>query len=162
MNINIYLNKPVLYKNNQEYRKCIREIFRMKESVSTFDIDDETKDEQNYDDMSTSKVLDYIYSITKKNACFQELYGYAAATMFSTDPEIGLAVLFSYDYFILFHPLICSIIHPLQKTWITGPIYDLIDLEYIQYETEQVSDMSFATTSLEKNPYFIALKKKLC
>jgi hypothetical protein len=97
MNINVYLNKPVQYKNNQEYRKCIREIFHMKESVSTLDIDDETKDEQNYDDISTSKVLDYIFSITKKNTHFQELYGYAAATMISTDPEIGLAVLFSYD-----------------------------------------------------------------
>ena len=159
MNINIYLNKPVLYKNNQEYRKCIREIFRMKESVSTLDIDDETKDEQNYDDMSTSKVLDYIYSITKKNVCFQELYGYAAATMFSTDPEIGLAVLFSYDYFLLFHPLLCSIFHPLQ---ITGPIYGVTDLENIQCEMEKTPDTSFATAALEKNTYFIALKKKLC
>jgi hypothetical protein len=159
MNINIYLNKPVQYKNNQEYRNCIREIFRMQEFISTLDIDDETKDEQNYDDRSTSKVLDYIYSITKKNACFQELYGYAAATMFSTDPEIGLAVLFSYDYFLLFHPLLCSVFHPLQ---ITGPIYGVTDLEYIQYETGQTVDNGFATTSLEKNPHFIALKKKLC
>jgi hypothetical protein len=138
----------VQYKNNQEYRKCIRDFFQMKESISALDIDDETKDEQNYDDTSSTKMLNHVYSITKENTHFQELYSYAAATMFSTDPEIGLAVLFSYDYFVLFHPLLCSF----HQAW-KMPVYYDLDI----YEIEPTCN-----TNLEKNPYFIALKKKLC
>ena len=53
-----------------------------------------------------SAAMDEIYEKTKHLEQFQSLYISAAALMFSTDPNIGLAVLFSYDYFSLFHTCI--------------------------------------------------------
>lgn len=97
----------ITYTNNEEYRNCLRQLFEMNAQSldETLDktSDPETYDEQDYDNTSASTMLDYIYAITKADSLFQELYGYGAGTMFSTDPEIGLTVLFSYDYFILFH-----------------------------------------------------------
>jgi hypothetical protein len=103
----------VIYDDTKEYRKCIRHLFKMEHRVHDLNddndpIDNETLDEQNYDDLQTTVMLDYIYAVTKDNLCFQKLYDYAAATMFSQDREIGLAVMFSFDYFIFFHPCICS------------------------------------------------------
>ena len=101
----------VIYTTNLEYRKCMRIMFLMKQqNLDDLELDDETLDEQDYDNDNASKMLDYIYSITKSNQVFKELYEYAAATMLSQDFEIGLAVLFSYDYFILFHPCLCTFI----------------------------------------------------
>ena len=105
----------VNYQNNKEYRACIRNLFKMEtqiynETLYEEPLDEETLDEQNYDNNKTTDMLDYIYSITKENSYFKELYGYGAGTMFSTNLEIGLVVLFSYDYFVLFHPCICSFI----------------------------------------------------
>ena len=49
-------------------------------------------------------MMDNIYDNTKKNNHFQILYDIAAARMLSQDREIGLCVLFSYDYLMLFRP----------------------------------------------------------
>lgn len=100
----------VNYQNNKEYRACIRNLFKMETQIQDETLDEETLDEQNYDNNKTTDMLDYIFSITKKHTYFKELYGYGAGTMLSTNLEIGLVVLFSYDYFILFHPCICSFI----------------------------------------------------
>lgn len=109
----------VIYNDTKEYRICIRHLFKMAHRVQDVNdddpIDDETLDEQNYDDLQTTVMLDYIYALTKDNPCFQKLYDYAAATMFSQDREIGLAVMFSFDYFIFFHPCICSYIKMPQR-----------------------------------------------
>jgi hypothetical protein len=67
------------------------------------DLDDETKDELLFDEGAMNRTMDYIYDKTKQNECFKEFYVLAAARMFSQDDQIGLAVLFSYDYFALFH-----------------------------------------------------------
>jgi hypothetical protein len=106
------VNYNVEYTNNFEYRKCIREVFNM-DTVSEGkhpywskmdeDIDEETKDELIYDSDAMFQGLDYIYGKTQHNPLFQELYEIAAAKMISIDPNIGLAVIFSYDYFSLFH-----------------------------------------------------------
>ena len=104
-------NLPVIYTTNLEYRNCMRKLFQMEQqTLDDLELDEETLDEQDYDNDNASKMLDYIYSITKSNPKFKELYEYAAATMLSQDFEIGLAVLFSYDYFILFHPCLCTFI----------------------------------------------------
>jgi hypothetical protein len=101
----------VIYNTNLEYRNCMRKMFQMEQqNLDDLELDEETLDEQDYDNANASKTLDYIYSITKSNALFKELYEYAAATMLSQNFEIGLAVLFSYDYFILFHPCLCTFI----------------------------------------------------
>ena len=109
------INFEVVYNNTTEYRECMRHLFRMTPQIQDSDLDDETLDEQNFDAAQTTIMLDYIYALTKNNKCFQKLYDYGAATMFSQDREIGLAVLFSFDYFIFFHPCICSYIKMPQR-----------------------------------------------
>jgi hypothetical protein len=47
--------------------------------------------------------LDYIYEKTHSVPAFCDLYLIGAAKMTSTDPEIGMLIVFSYDYFDLFH-----------------------------------------------------------
>jgi hypothetical protein len=71
------------------------------------DIDEESRDEMNYDEDTASHVMDHIYQATSTNPVFQCLYDSAAALMFSEDREIGLCVLFSYDYLVCFHPCLC-------------------------------------------------------
>jgi hypothetical protein len=73
-----------------------------------YDIDDETLDEMNYDEMTISKTMDLLYQFTQENEMFQKLYDLAAARMISTDRLIGQAVLFSYDYLPLFHQCLAS------------------------------------------------------
>ena len=67
------------------------------------DLDDETRDEMLFDENQVSKGLDYVYNLTKTNDHFNDLYYSAAKVMFSEDPNIGIAVLYSYDYFIFFY-----------------------------------------------------------
>lgn len=101
----------VQYTNTTEYRICLRELFSMKkenidktlQEYNTVDIDEESLDELAYDQESSDKVLTNIFESTKDNAIFQDLYSRAAALMISEDMNIGLAILFSYDYLHLFH-----------------------------------------------------------
>ena len=101
----------VEYYENNSYRQCLRQVMNMDVSQITFEqykdeLDDETKDELLIDEKQMSDAMDEIYEKTKNVESFQSLYNSAAALMFSTDPNIGLAVLFSYDYFSLFHTCI--------------------------------------------------------
>ena len=110
------LNK-LQYSNNTEYRQCIRSVFNMNAEVYNNNInkletennetlDDETRDEISYDDNTANKTLDYVFELTNLHPLFNTLYLSAAAKMISTDPSIGIAVLFSYDYFEEFHKCI--------------------------------------------------------
>jgi hypothetical protein len=103
------VNQTVEYTNDKEYRICLRQLFEMADSSrdQDNDIDDLTLDELNFDNDATTQCLDYIYLQTKNDSRFQELYLGAAAVMFSTDPEIGLVVLFSYDSLMYFHSCLC-------------------------------------------------------
>lgn len=91
------------YNNNTEYRQCLRNFFHMNSETYQKNIqvdwDAETIDEMSYDEEAASKVLDQIYESTKHNILFDKIYISAAAKMMSLDPEIGLAVCMSYDYF---------------------------------------------------------------
>jgi hypothetical protein len=98
----------IQYNNNLEYRKVLRDLFFMKEQDVDEDLDEETKDELNYNESSISTTMDSLLLLTKDNRCFQELYDLAAALMFSCNREIGLAVLFSYDNLPLFHDCLSS------------------------------------------------------
>jgi hypothetical protein len=101
--------KTMSYKNDFEYRACLRQLFCMKRPADLDeDIDEISRDEQDFDMDATTKTLDYVYETTCNHFAFQELYDNAAAKMISMDRSIGLSVLFSYDYFALFHSCLCS------------------------------------------------------
>lgn len=92
------------YSDDLEYRTCLRQIFNMvNRTENEHDIDAITHDENDYDESAASKAMDSIRDQTKDNIHFQNLYDVAASKMLSTDREIGLAVLFSYDYMAMFH-----------------------------------------------------------
>lgn len=99
---------PISYSNDLEYRNCMRNLFSMNHAEEIIDdIDDISKDENDYDTDASTKALDFIYLQTCFIPCFQSLYDVAASKMLSMDREIGLAVLFSYDYMSLFHKCVC-------------------------------------------------------
>jgi hypothetical protein len=104
---------PIFYTTNNEYRRIFRQITQMDTSKYYDDVqllpdlDDETVDEYNYDEHSVSVFIDRISALTIQHPLFQTLYDYAAAKMFSTDREIGITILLSYDYLVLFYPLLC-------------------------------------------------------
>lgn len=109
-NLQYNVDYSVEYSNNFEYRKCIRQVFNMdiegKQpdwSKMDEDLDEETKDELMYDQDAMFVGLDFIYEKTHNHPLFKELYEIAASKMISIDPNIGIAVIFSYDYFYLFH-----------------------------------------------------------
>ena len=95
-----------MYSTTQEYRQILRHIVRMDPTKVYSDEhlaiseeeDEETLDEFHYDDSAMSVYLDKVYETTRDHPLFQRMYFSAAALMISTNPEIGLAILFSYDY----------------------------------------------------------------
>ena len=101
--------KDLIYKNDFEYRKTVRQLFCMvsPNNPDLDEVDEITRDEQDYDAESTEHMMNYLFNQTKYNVGFQSLYDIAAARMFSMDRSIGLAVLCSYDYLALFHKCLC-------------------------------------------------------
>ena len=102
------------YENNFQYRQCLRDIFSMdvlknppKWDQMDPDLDEETKDELVFEGGAISQGMDYIYNATKENAALKQLYLDAAALMLSQNPDIGLSILFAYDYFADFHNCLC-------------------------------------------------------
>lgn len=77
----------VQYEDDEQYRECICSVFQMSE----------------YDDENISTGLEYVFQLTQSNSALMEIYVLAAGKMMSEDPEIGLVILFSYDYFATFH-----------------------------------------------------------
>lgn len=103
-----------MYESDKEYRAFLRKIMQMdptkfyeteeiKCDPADPKVSEETIDEYNYDGAAVAKYLDNVYDLTKDRKEFQRLYIAAAALMFSEKPDIGLAVLFSYDYLAWFH-----------------------------------------------------------
>ena len=98
-----------MYDSDQTYRAFLRQIMQM-DTAKFYETEDiqcdptdpkvspETIDEYNYDSEAVAKYLDRVYEQTRSRPEFQRLYVAAAALMFSENPDIGLAVLFSYDY----------------------------------------------------------------
>lgn len=101
--------KKVEYSNDAGYRQCLRELFGMKyqtDVLGNTEMDDISKDENNYDSQMTDLWMKWISEETKGCYELNELYKLAAATMISLDRDTGLAVLFSFDYFAEFHKLL--------------------------------------------------------
>jgi len=123
----------VCYTNNKEYRQCIRKVFEMASTKAdqsppnTLDQDDlETMDEQDYDEDAAVRTLDHIVENTEQYPLFQELYLTAAALMISQDTKIGISVLFSYDYFQYFYPLLLVFKRNPEDLTETSPAYLLL------------------------------------
>jgi len=103
-----------MYDSDQEYRAFLRTIIQM-DPTKFYETEDikcdptdpkvgaETIDEYNYDADAVKTYLDKVYGNTQSRPEFQRLYTAAAALMFSENPEIGLAVLMSYDYLAHFY-----------------------------------------------------------
>ena len=109
----------VQYNNNLEYRRCLRDVFRMNvelrktelqntygEKWDTFE--DETQDELLFDESAAQRVIEFIYDLTHEIPEFKELYLKVAATMISEDLNLGLVILLSYHYFSDFHNCLVS------------------------------------------------------
>ena len=103
-----------MYSSDKEYRAFLRKIIQMdpakfyeteeiKCDPTDPKVSEETIDEYNYDSAAVGIYLDRLYAKTKDHPEYQELYKLAAALMFSENPEIGLAVLMSYDYLAWFY-----------------------------------------------------------
>jgi hypothetical protein len=112
-------NIKVTYKNNTEYRNALRNVFSV-DITKTYndtklsdieDLDEETADEMTYDETSISYGLTYIYEKTRNHPLFVRIYTIAAGKMLSMDPEIGLTILLSYDYFEIFHCFLVDFFH---------------------------------------------------
>ena len=84
------------YSNDDEYRKCLSQAF----CINSLDVNE---NEFIYDYKLMSDNMDYIYDITKDIPEFREIYLIYASQMMSTDPDIGIAIAFSYDNFDIFH-----------------------------------------------------------
>lgn len=104
------INIDVTYNDNKSYRECLRKVINMDVSKLNIpwdemddDLDEETIDELLFDNNIMSTCMDFIYDKTKDSNYFKELYLIGASKMFSQDPQIGLAILFSYDFFNYFH-----------------------------------------------------------
>jgi len=113
-----YYNIPInfnvitpIYSNNVEYRKALQELcfLRYPDTFPTGDYpegtDPESCHEMTYDIENMTYALDFIWHNTRQQALFVELYKLAADEMITEDLEVGLAILFSYDYLRYFYPV---------------------------------------------------------
>lgn len=131
------MQSTISYSNNTEYRQCLRKIFNINITPQNYNnpdlenilkqneetLDEETLDELCYDESCASAIMDKWYADTATNPQFQKLYDLAAAKMISTDREIGLAVLLSYDYLQAFYPYL--MVHLSNKNS-ANDLYDAI------------------------------------
>jgi hypothetical protein len=111
MTINYGFEIDPIYTNDAEYRKCIRDLFRMKNVDVEGDIDDISRDEMDYDEDSINPIMAQLFELTKNNVHFQELYDLAAAKLMSIDRETGQVVLFSFQYMWLYHKCLAAFYH---------------------------------------------------
>jgi hypothetical protein len=110
----------ISYANDTEYRKCIRQVFQMNSAsypdIVHSDIDPVSRDELEYDNNAANFAMDYVFDKTRRIPLFIAIYEQAASFMFSTDINIGMAVLFSYDYLLLFHNCLREFFASLSRT----------------------------------------------
>jgi hypothetical protein len=94
-----------MYSTDLEYRQAVRDYFIMdvkaleKEYTDLKENDPISYDELLYDEIAMKNGMARLYTNTKDNDKFRELYKLAAGKFFSEYLEIGLCVLLSYDYF---------------------------------------------------------------
>ena len=94
MEYNYPIHLQIQYTNDDEYRECIVRVFHY----------DDTNEDSDYG--YSTKLLDILFENTA--VIFKELYELSSAVMMMEDLGIGLAILFSYDHFSLFHLCLCD------------------------------------------------------
>lgn len=99
----------IQYTNTTEYRQVLRVLFSMDKQKYPIhsldsDIDVESKDELEYDEHAANIFMDNVYHQTKDVPLFRDFYLKGASFMFSQDINIGIAIMFSYDYLEYFIP----------------------------------------------------------
>lgn len=102
-------NMRIQYSNTTEYRQLLRDLFSMDKKnypVHSLDpdIDVESKDELEYDEEAAKAFMDNVYNKTKNIPLFRDIYLRGASFMLSQDMNIGIAIMFSYDYLNFFIP----------------------------------------------------------
>jgi len=101
----------ITYSNNAEYRKTLQELcfLRYPDTFPEGDYpegtDPECCHEMTYDLEHMTYALDFVWHNTRNHQLFIDLYKLAAVQMMTEDLEVGLAILFSYDYLMYFYPL---------------------------------------------------------
>jgi hypothetical protein len=126
-----------MYSSDEEYRAFLRSLLNMDPAVfyETEDVkcdptdpkvSAETIDEYNYDQDAVKIYLDRVFQETKDRAEFKRLYSAAAALMFSVNPEIGLAVLMSYDYLAHFYNIYASFVKDPTAFSDQDPFYKIL------------------------------------
>ena len=90
-----------MYTTNKEYRQAVRDFCRMncQDENIELEIDDESRDELLFDTLASKKIMDSIFEKTRKHPLWQNLYDKSAGKFLSEDREIGLSILFCYDFF---------------------------------------------------------------
>lgn len=130
----------VQYSTNLEYRRCLRDVFRMNTPARTQELrdqygekwdtfEDETQDELLFDEQAASRTITFLYDLTYNIPEFRDLYLKVAATMISEDPNLGLVILLSYDYFADFHQCLVSFLTADTE----GPLVSDITRSWIEY-----------------------------
>jgi hypothetical protein len=111
---NIPINFNIItpeYNNNEEYRKALQELcfLRYPDTFPSGDYpegtDPECCHEMTYDLENMTYALDFVWHNTRRESLFMDLYKLAAVEMMTEDLEVGLAILFSYDYLMYFYPV---------------------------------------------------------
>ena len=131
----------ITYSNNTEYRAALRCFFQMNpvlcptgsldpdikgNSEFDVDLDPETKDELLYDNTMTMSGITEIYNLTKNDDLFITLYKQAAGRIFSDDAIMGLTLLFCYDHFWAFVPVLTDHLNGNISTEAVAKYQDLI------------------------------------
>lgn len=105
------------YYNSRTYRLCILRAFNIHDSNDEFynlseterDCDSDSEEETDifndlYNNEAITRGFDYVFESTKNNPAFQDLYKTAAGKqLLSEEADLGMVLLFAYDYFPLFH-----------------------------------------------------------
>ena len=141
-----YKISSIHYTNDDEYRSCFQNVF-----YSNINNDDnhEENEETGYEKDKVDYAMEYLFDLTKDDLLFCTLYELAAAKMISIDKEIGQCILFSYDYFHLFHSCLCCFI---QEKEIIKTIFK---------NREQTSKPEENTEWNIENPVYKTLLEKL-
>ena len=92
--------KYISYSTDAEYRNILSNVFFIIFSSSENEFDDESN-------KILMTAMEHLFHLTKTNEIFDKLYNLACSKMFLTDTKIGQCILFSYDYFELFHSCLC-------------------------------------------------------
>lgn len=111
---NIPINFNIIvptYNNNSEYRRVLQELcfLRYPDTFPDGDYPEGTDPdcchEMTYDLENMTYALDFVWHNTRNHPLFIALYKLASEEMMNEDLEVGLAILFSYDYLKYFYPI---------------------------------------------------------